>query len=277
MKLHRLPLVFLIFLSMNVQAQTNKPSIEFTDAIEDNSMLIEEAYNQEDGVVQHISNFVLMPDLKQNYAYYFTQEWPAFGLKHQLSYTLQYNWLDKNSVNGFGDLLLNYRYQLWYKNEPVAFSPRFSLILPTGNENKNLGNGSWGIQINLPFSKRWTNSFINHFNAGTTTLLRVKDPQVRFDGPLTSYFAGLSSIWLVTPKLNLMLEIVSNWTAGPEAENKVIYTNDAVFAPAVRGAIDIGGLQIVPGISIPVTIHADSKMETGAFLYLSFEHKYKQN
>src|SRR4030042_4709620 len=54
--------------------------------IQDNSFLIEEAYNQEDRVVQHIQAFQLMKD--ETWAYSFTQEWPASRQAHQLSYTI---------------------------------------------------------------------------------------------------------------------------------------------------------------------------------------------
>ena len=54
--------------------------------IEDNSFLIEEAYNQEKGVVQHIS--VFQRDLTTRaWSYFFTQEWPVRGQRHQFSYT----------------------------------------------------------------------------------------------------------------------------------------------------------------------------------------------
>ncbi|MFA5970979.1 MAG: hypothetical protein WC780_01410 [Lentimicrobiaceae bacterium] len=43
-------------------------------------MFIEEAYNQEERVAQHISNLVFMPNMKDNFYYAFTQEWPAFNL-----------------------------------------------------------------------------------------------------------------------------------------------------------------------------------------------------
>src|SRR5215212_4686556 len=58
-----------------------------TAQIQDNSFLIEEAYNQERGVVQHISTFA-RPRAGNAWTYSFTQEWPLGGIQHQLSYTL---------------------------------------------------------------------------------------------------------------------------------------------------------------------------------------------
>lgn len=44
--------------------------------IQDNSFLIEEAYNQEPGVVQHIQLFQYLKKSKE-WLYTFTQEWPV--------------------------------------------------------------------------------------------------------------------------------------------------------------------------------------------------------
>jgi hypothetical protein len=62
------------------------PAVE--PGIQDNSFLVEEAYNQNFGVVQHISSFTRFWNSK-DWNYSFTQEWPIPGdERHQLSYTL---------------------------------------------------------------------------------------------------------------------------------------------------------------------------------------------
>jgi hypothetical protein len=253
------------------QAENNE---KFIPAIEDNSMYIEEAYNQEERVVQHISNLVFPPELKDGFYYSFTQEWPAFGLKHQLSYTLQYTSLNGGMDRGLGDIVLNYRYQLLYKEDFAAFSPRLSVIIPSGNQAKGLGSGSWGIQCNFPFSKRWTNHFINHLNAGATYQYKIRQKDIDFNRSLLSYFAGISSIWLVSEKFNLMLECLSNMNAGPDLDNNINYSATVLLAPAFRYAINLKKVQIVPGISLPFSFNKGSKTETGIFVYLSFEHGY---
>jgi hypothetical protein len=102
------------------------------ERIEDNSFLIEEAYNQDPGVIQHISSFQYMKD--KTWLYTFTDEWPVPRMKHQLSTTIP---VLNNGETGLGDILLNYRYQAIYRDR-FAFSPRFSLILPTG-----IGKRGW--------------------------------------------------------------------------------------------------------------------------------------
>jgi len=263
----------LLMIPCIISAQTSENE-KFTPAIEDNSMFVEEAYNQEDRIVQHISNLVFLPVNEENIYYSFTQEWPAFGLRHQLSYTLQLYSFVKADVAGFGDIFINYRYQLSYKENFVACSPRLSLIIPTGNHSKRLGDGSWGLQFNLPVSKRWTNHFINHFNLGTTYYFKVKQDEIGFSRSMISYFAGFSSIWLVSQKFNLMLEYMTYFVANPDYNNKVYYINENIIAPAFRYAIDVGKLQIIPGLSVPFSLTKEEGTKVGLFFYLSFEHPY---
>ncbi|MBM3884173.1 MAG: hypothetical protein FJ387_31455 [Verrucomicrobia bacterium] len=104
------------------------------EGIMDNSFLVEEAYNQEKGVVQHIGNAIygvdrLFDPQTRTLDLTFTQEWPVFSQTHQFSYTVPYGfaWEDGDSVNGVGDVLLNYRYQAYLNEESLtAFAPRFN-------------------------------------------------------------------------------------------------------------------------------------------------------
>jgi len=68
--------------------KVNEPNAEGSPAIQDNSFLIEESYNQDFGVVQHINNFQRLWQSK-SWVYSFTQEWPVdIAPKNQLSYTV---------------------------------------------------------------------------------------------------------------------------------------------------------------------------------------------
>ena len=137
-------------------------------AIEDNSFFIEEAYNQEPGVAQWI--FVGLYTRPNNLrAFGFTNEWPVRGQTHQFSYTVRWTGGGAGEPAGIGDLVLNYRYELFMeKKDGVAIAPRLSVILPTGDWRKGLGYGTTGWQVSLPLSKRISRDFAMHFNAGTT-------------------------------------------------------------------------------------------------------------
>ena len=184
------------------------------EAVQDNSFLLDEAYNQEPGVVQHI--FTAFSSVKRLHgrddrqtALSFTQEWPMGSQTHQFSYTMP--WLfsrpaDGPRVDRLGDILLNYRYQLSMESDTrPAIAPRLSLILPTGDRNRGLGNGTVGWQTNFAFSKIVSERFTLHANAGATLL-----PDVR-GRTLTGYNLGASAICALTPRLNLMLETTASW------------------------------------------------------------------
>jgi hypothetical protein len=247
---------------------------EFSTAIEDNSFLIEEAYNQEDRVVQHISNLLLFPGTGA-LAFSFTQEWPIGSRAHQLSYTIPYLSTEANA-NGIGDILINYRYQLTDTNSGWGYvAPRLSVVLPTGSRQQGLGSGAAGVQMNIPVSKRWTEGFVTHFNAGFTSLFKAEGTAT--DGTSTkkslfSYALGASGIYLMSDNFNILLELLFNKLALME-NGEVTYGSFTVLNPGVRFAINAGNLQIVPGLSLPVQITGKST-ELGIFAYLSFEHPF---
>ena len=93
----------LLFLYFSVVASAQQEPIE---VIEDNSFFIEEAYNQEPGVVQHIFQALYSSGPRQRgWAFTFTQEWPIYGQDHQFSYTVPCFHLNNEGQrqNGVGD------------------------------------------------------------------------------------------------------------------------------------------------------------------------------
>jgi hypothetical protein len=114
--------------------------------IQDNSFLVEEAYNQEHGIVQHISTFTRMWNC-EDWTYSFTQEWPFRGIRNQLSYTVPV--LHRGGAGtGLGDIALNYRYQLLGGEGALHAAPRLTVLLPTGSERRGRGAGALGLQTN---------------------------------------------------------------------------------------------------------------------------------
>src|ERR1051326_6306819 len=144
-----------IFLGLCCTAQEQSSQASSEPGIQDNSFLVEEAYNQNFGVVQHISSFTRFFDSK-DWVYTFTQEWPVPGdERHQLSYTLAFHHAGAfpGSGTGIGDVLLNYRYQLVGNGDTnVAFSPRATLIFPTGDSTVGRSAGGVGVAPSLHLS-----------------------------------------------------------------------------------------------------------------------------
>ncbi len=241
--------------------------------IQDNSFLVEEAYNQEPGVVQHINTY-MRNTVTKDWLYTFTQEWPVPGITHQLSYTVpvQRTGASPDGRSALGDVLLNYRYQLLGDGEAaVAIAPRFSLILPTGDEKQARGNGAMGYQVLLPVSVVLTETFVTHWNLGATWTPGARNAAGE-KADLTAWNMGQSFIWLAHPNVNAMLEFAfssGEAVAGPGLKTRV----DAFYvSPGARFAINFkNGLQIVPGIAFPIGV-GPSKGDKAVFLYLSFEH-----
>lgn len=251
------------------------------DGIEDNSFLIEEAYNQEEGVVQHIFTAVYSRDRNQRgWAFNFTQEWPVFGQDHQFSYSIPsfHAREEGETVRGIGDIFLNYRYQLLEEGGRVpAFAPRFSLIVPTGNRNKGTGNGVVGYQWNLPLSKKFPPRLAFHANLGLTYLPGVRAPLdvggLSSRRSLVSPNLAASAIFAFTSRVHGMLEWVGTFEESINGNGSKRRDFISMISPGIRTAvIDEENLQTVVGLALPigVTRAADN---FGVLLYLSIEHK----
>ena len=276
-----LTFAFLLFTFDFVAAADTPKEKTPIDGIEDNSFLIEEAYNQEPGVVQHIFNFIYGTDPKRHgWTFSFTQEWPVFGQDHQFSYTLpSYAVREEGDwARGVGDVLINYRYQLLEESERVpAFAPRFSLILPTGNRRHGTGNGVVGYQWQLPFSKKFPPRLAAHANLGLTYLPGVRGP---LDGgglsskhALVSYNLGASGIFAISSRVHAMLEWIGNFEENLTGNGRPKRDFVSVISPGVRAAVvDEEELQIVTGVGLPIGITKPAD-NFGVFLYFSVEHK----
>jgi len=241
--------------------------------IQDNSFLIEEAYNQEAGVVQHIQSFIYMKQSKE-WAYAFTQEWPVPDETHQLSYTIPVlRVADPATSTGIGDIALNYRYQAIAK-ERVAFAPRLSVIAPTGDYKKGHGNGATGIQVNLPLSVELSDTVVTHWNLGGTYTPNSKEPGgARADTVGSNY--GASIIYLATANFNLMLEAAGTNFQTVQADGSRQREKTMFINPGFRYAANFdSGLQVVSGVSLPIGIDTSSDTQ-GVLLYLSLEHPFK--
>lgn len=264
----------------NPKENANPPTPSRNDppGIQDNSFLVEEAYNQEFGVVQHIQSFQRFWNSK-DWIYTFTQEWPVDASpRHQLSYTLAalHAGDQPASGGGLGDIILNYRYQLIGNGQAkIAFAPRFSVLLPTGDYRLGRGAGGAGIQGSLPLSVVLTNKLVTHWNVGTTIIPRARDAAGETAATF-GYNFGQSFVWLAHPRFNVLLETVFNRSQQVTGPKTTEWTSDMLLSPGIRWAYNFkNGLQIVPGVGIPLGV-GPSSGEKGILLYLSFEHPYRK-
>jgi hypothetical protein len=231
--------------------------------ITDNSFFVEEAFNQEPGIFQNIFGVAFDGDGQWGFA--FTQEWPVFSQTHQISYTVGV--LDAGVGAGFGDSFVHYRWQATSETASrPAFSPRISLILPTGRVSHGRGNGNAGWELNLPFSKQFRNLYL-HWNAGVTHLPAAEVDEAEHN-LLTPRVAG-SAIVRVRPMLNLMLESVVAWNeqAGAGVTGR---QRSLTVLPGFRTGWNTGAAQTIVGFAVPVTF-SGGESSVGGFAYLSYE------
>jgi hypothetical protein len=262
---------------------------EKEEQIIDNSFLIEEAYNQEPGVIQHI--FEMVPswehgaNAQRNVAFTFTQEWPIFSQKHQFSYILPLQRYDDEPPSdsrqggGLGDIWLNYRYQLLndQTGDYIACAPRASLILPSGDWKQNLGNGVLGYQIAFPVSKVFKHWELN-FNAGLTKVPNGKggvNPDLPFAGTnLDGNYVGGSAVYFLRPNFHLMLEQLNTWTDELNWDGTKDNQFISYLSPGFRWApYTEGDTQWVLGFGLPIGLSPDAP-DIGMIFYMSFEHRF---
>ena len=205
--------LLLLLLTTPLFAQTAHEDLK---NLQDNSFLLEEAYNQDPGVVQHIGVFAINDD--DEWELSFTEEFPLHGLKHQISYDVPVN------GDGLGDVGVHYRYQLvGDADSDLAIAPRLSVILPTADDSET------GVSLGIPISRvlaprlAWhTNLDVTYQDGGSVTI-------------------GQSLVYAPNSRMNVHLEAT--------------YDDDDQFiiSPGARWSFQRpSGWQIVPGVAVPL-------------------------
>ena len=264
----RIRIAFAFLLAASVALAEEPPPV--SPGISDNSFLLEESYNQDPGVVQHINSLTRFG--ASDWVYTFTQEWPVPARAHQLSYTVPLQGTDLGT--GFGDLALNYRYQV-FEHAHAAMAPRLSVLLPTGSARRGLGAGGIGLQTNVPLSLTFGTQLATHSNLGGTWTPRAKDAAGE-KAATVAWNAGQSVVWLARPTFNVLVELA--WTRGQAVTGpgRTAASDSLYVSPGIRWAYNFAsGLQIVPGLAVPIGA-GPSRGHNAVFLYLSFEHPFRK-
>lgn len=262
----------LLALCAAAAAAADWPALE-SGPLQDNSFFIEEAYNQEAGVVQHIATAKL-DSKSRDWDAVFTQEWPLGGQTNQLSYTVPYTWAGETGApSGVRDVLLNYRWQALYETDRrPAMAPRLSLVLPTGDEREELGTGSAGLESLLPVSKQLGPHWAAHANLGLRWVPNARRPGHEGED-LLSWTWGGSVIWEPVNAINFLAELVGA-RENDIVNRRVVWETLLLFSPGVRvGWNGPWGVQYVGGVAVPIGLTRDTD-DLGVFFYLSVEHAF---
>lgn len=241
--------------------------------IEDNSFLLEEAFNQEWGVYQFIQKYQYLDQSKTN-EYVFENEIPISDKVHQFSYEIPIAKTDANAESSIGDMSLNYRWQPLNK-DGFLLAERIGLILPTGKVSEGTGSGVYGLEFmqaaTLTLGERW----MNHWNIGFDILPNAKTDGHTKRGTTTGITAGSSIIYLLRDDFNLMIEALVQTGQSINADGSKVSESSVTLNPGFRWAwnFDWKETQIVPGVSFPTQM-TDNKTDQGVLLYLSIEPKF---
>lgn len=231
------------------------------EPIQDNSFLLQEAYNQPPGVVQHVLTAERDPNGETLFV--FGQEWPLAGVRHQVAFAVPFFCPcgEPGRSVGIGDIELGYRYQaLGAGGGRVHVAPELAVSVPTGSARLGRGADALGFGVTLPVSVTVAPTLVAHANGGIAHLAATGDGDGDRDSR-TDWLLGGSVVWLARPALNLLVEGVR-------------HADGFTLSPGVRGAINAGAVQIVPGLAMPVTFD-DGSSETEWLLYLSLEHSFR--
>lgn len=242
-------------------------------AIEDNSFLLEEAFNQEWGVYQFIQKYQTS-DVAKGYEYTFENEIPITDKTHQFSYEFSYARPEASGTSAVSDVGLNYRFQP-YNRDGVIVADRFSLVVPTGRVEKDAGNGVFGFEFMQSASILLNEKFITHFNFGFSVLPNAKTNGIDKRRTLTGFSGGSSLIYLWRDNVNFMLEALLESGQSVNEDGTKNAETALTINPGMRFAFDFDyqDTQIVPGISFPTEL-LNGPTEHGILVYLSIEPKF---
>lgn len=241
--------------------------------IEDNSFLLEEAFNQEWGVFQFIQKYRTFKHTN-GHEYTFENEIPITDKTHQFSYALGSSRPDGINSSSMTDMILNYRWQP-VNRDGFLLAERFGLIVPTGSVEKGTGNGVYGLEFmqaaTMTLSERW----MNHWNMGFKVLPNAEETGINKKRTLTNFSAGSSLIYLLSDSFNLMLEGLLDSGQTINADGSKTTETSFFINPGMRFDLDLDwdDTQIVPGISFPMEL-LNSANEQSILVYLSIEPKF---
>ena len=264
--------VALAFIATTLEAQ-GPDSTAPAPKVQDNSFLVEEAYNQERGVVQHIGTMLARRG-SSDLEFGFAQEWPIGSIIHQLSYDIPFSTM--GSSTGIGDIGINYRYQLLGDGDArLAVTPRATLFIPTGDWKRARGNGALGGELAIAGSYVISRFVSSHTNAGVSFTPSAKNVAGE-KANVHAWSIGQSLILTASSLIQPMLEAVYSRGTEVTGSDRTSSVESFLVAPGARMAINFdSGLQVVPGLAVPIGI-GPSSGERGVFFYLSFEHAFRR-
>lgn len=236
--------------------------------IEDNSFLLEEAFNQKKEEYQFIQKYYTSTS---GYVEYLLEiEAPLSDDEtHQISLDISRIRPEEIPASSFSDLNLNYRYQALNRNGMIL-TEKIGLVLATGKVENETSNGAMGAQLMQVATFKFSERFMNHWNLGTTIFPEAET--AAGEKTILEFTGGTSLINNYSDNLNFLLEAVLQTFESYDEDKNVNNELRFYLNPGLRFALDFDfkRTQVVPGVSFPVQ-YSDGEVRPGVFLYLSVE------
>lgn len=241
--------------------------------IRDNSFLVEEAFNQEPGEMQHIFNFIFGLHNEDIEAAHTTE----FSLyRKQLQGAVSGSFSNDQVTLSESVVGLHLRYQ--FLDDP-SFASAFRLAGLTDLSIKDEFEFQSNLSMSIPIALRW----IVHANVGLTYVdfgnASIVDAfgsgNYRRSDYQWNHTAGGSAIYALDQNFHLMIEYVFNrsidYSSGYSTSR--FTTDTGIINPGFRYAINlISGSQWVIGAGVPIGVMESNRDDRQLFIYLSFEH-----
>ncbi len=279
--------------------------------LEDNSFVVDEAFNQGKGSVQYMACYQHNRWKDADPVLSFCQELPLRSSRHQLGYSLAYVFhtgLQSNSLKpGPGDASVHYSYWLKNTSSRVMVVPKLIAWLPIGKAIHSNGSGGWGGKLSLAMTTKLSGKWVVHTNVLASRIwgsrhyfqygnATVAAGSVEFaKRNLNSLGVGFSVNYLLHPRFHFVLEkmltseefakddsadmLADNDTNRP-ASATVARRTRMLLIPGFRWAINGKDWQLVPAVGCPLEVLSENPWQDlktggaikgGLVLYLSFE------
>lgn len=236
--------------------------------IQDNSIFIEEASNQDSGFLQVIQTYQYKQQWDE-WTYVIALEAPIQGKNHQISIVVPVSKVRSPEVaTGVQDPTLSYRYQA-IDTVDLKLAPRAGVVMPVGDVYKGLGSGGLGAELMLPVSVKFSDLWENHWNLRLTHFPNAKNSDdIRSNILSIGYGTGL--IYFYNNTFNFLIEALGSQdevvTTGGSERSSTLF-----LSPGFRSSFSVNeSSEIVFGMGLPMGL-GPSQNESSAIFYFSIE------
>lgn len=224
-------------------------------SLHDTTLILEEAFRADAQVLQHAVALA-----GREWSYTLTHEL-AGETPHLLSWSLPIVIGEDGGQPALGAASLDYRYQIGGRDrDRYGFAPRVSLLLPVNPD----ANMSPGMSVAAPLTLAHGEALASHWNLSAAVVGEE-------DGSRSNEIsAGAGFSRVINHRTVFVLEAVASWSridTGPVGGE----SRSVVVCPAVRRVVELGGVRLVPGLGLPITIEREDR-SVGVSFHLMLEN-----